>query len=105
MNPAVQLLVERIHELGLISDEPGHLTRTFLSPAMLQADALVGKWMTADGMDVRVDSTGNLIGRLKAANPAAKTLLLAVRPAALCTSFMSVQPRVLRLLRTRGETG
>ena len=56
MNPAVQLLVERIHELGLISDEPRHLTRTFLSPAMLQANALVGKWMTAGGIDSCISS-------------------------------------------------
>ena len=34
-----------LDELGRITDEPGCLTRTFLSPAMKRANALVGGWM------------------------------------------------------------
>ena len=76
MTPAAKLLGKRLDELGLISDEPGHLTRTFLSPAMQRANVLVGGWMREAGLAVRVDSVGNLIGRLPSANTHAKTLLL-----------------------------
>ncbi|MBI3885154.1 MAG: allantoate amidohydrolase [Opitutae bacterium] len=49
-----------------MTDEPGKLTRTFLSPAMKRANALVAAWMKDAGLKVRVDSVGNLIGRLEA---------------------------------------
>jgi allantoate deiminase len=76
MREAAQLLVTMLDELGRITDEPGRLTRTFLSPAMQRANRFVGDCMEAAGLRVRVDSVGNLIGRLEAARPAAKTLLL-----------------------------
>ena len=60
-----RLLVRRLDELGRISDEPGELTRTFLSPAMERANHLVGGWMREAGLVVREDSVGNLIGRLE----------------------------------------
>src|SRR5262249_19254334 len=72
----VQQLVRRLDELGRISDEPKRLTRTFLSPAMRRANAVVGKWMREAGLAVREDATGNLIGRLAGAQPGAKTLLI-----------------------------
>jgi allantoate deiminase len=76
MSDAAQLLVSMLDELGHITDEPGRLTRTFLSPAMQRANTLVGDCMKAAGLQVRVDAVGNLIGRLESANPRAKTLLL-----------------------------
>jgi allantoate deiminase len=76
MNEAAQLLVSMLDELGHITDEPGRLSRTFLSPAMQRANRLVGDCMRAAGLKVRVDAVGNLIGRLASANPKAKTLLL-----------------------------
>jgi allantoate deiminase len=70
-----RLLAQRLDELGRVSDERDRLTRTFLSPAMEQANALVGGWMREAGLAVREDDTGNIIGRLE--GPAgAKTLLL-----------------------------
>ena len=69
-------LVRMIGELGRVTDEPGRLKRTFLSPAMKRANALVGGWMREAGLKARVDSVGNLVGRLEAANPKAKILLL-----------------------------
>ena len=75
MTPA-QHLVERLDELGRVSDEPQRLARTFLSPAMRKANALVGAWMAEAGLAVREDAVGNLIGRWAAANPGAKTFLL-----------------------------
>jgi allantoate deiminase len=71
-----QRLVRMLDELGRVSDEPGRLTRTFLSPAMERANSLIGGWMREAGLTVREDETGNLIGRLQSPNPKAKTLLL-----------------------------
>jgi allantoate deiminase len=66
MSDAAQLLVSMLDELGHITDEPGRLTRTFLSPGMARANRLVGDCMAAAGLKVRVDSVGNLVGRLDA---------------------------------------
>ena len=71
-----RLLVRLLTELGRVTDEPGHLTRTFLSPAMRRANRLVGRWMRAAGLKVREDCVGNLIGRLESKLPGARTLLL-----------------------------
>lgn len=69
-------LVTRLDELGRVSDEPGRLTRTFLSPAMRRANELVGGWMRVAGLAVREDAVGNLVGRLESPRRGAKTLLL-----------------------------
>lgn len=90
MSSVSQQLVSMLDELGRITDESGRLTRTFLSPGMKRANALVGGWMKDAGLTMRVDSVGNLIGRLEAgvgarldrargrrqAKPLQKTLLL-----------------------------
>lgn len=62
MGADAQELARRLAELGRITDEPGRLTRTFLSPAMARANRRVGQWMRAAGLTVRVDAVGNLIG-------------------------------------------
>jgi allantoate deiminase len=59
-------LTQMLDELGRVTDEPGRLTRTFLSPAMKRANALVAGWMKDAGLHTRVDAVGNLIGRLEA---------------------------------------
>ncbi len=64
-NPTQQL-VAMLGELGRVTDEPGRLTRTFLSPAMQRANALVAGWMKDAGLTTRVDAVGNLIGRVGA---------------------------------------
>jgi allantoate deiminase len=73
---AARVLARRLDELGRVTDEPGKLTRTFLSPAMRRANARVGQWMRAADLAVREDAVGNLIGRLESNAPGAKTLLL-----------------------------
>jgi allantoate deiminase len=55
-----------LNALGRVTDEPGRVTRTFLSPAMKRANALVSGWMKEAGLKVRVDPVGNLIGRVEA---------------------------------------
>lgn len=76
MSAAAKRLVRWLDELGKISDDEGRLTRTFLSPAMRQANDPVAGWMREAGLAVREDTVGNLIGRLEGAMPKAKTLLL-----------------------------
>ncbi len=76
MPTAAKRLVRWLGELGKISDEEGRLTRTFLSPAMHRANAIVGGWMREAGLTVREDTVGNLIGRIEGTRPDAKTLLL-----------------------------
>lgn len=68
--------MRRCAELGGVSEEEGRLTRTFHSPAMARANALVGGWMRQAGLAVREDAAFNLIGRRPSAAPRAKTLLL-----------------------------
>src|SRR5208283_3680328 len=73
---AALILDRLLRELGRVSDEKGRLTRTFLSQAMRRANRLVGGWMREAGLAVREDALGNLIGRLEASRPGAKTLVL-----------------------------
>jgi allantoate deiminase len=76
VSDATSTLVERLVQLGQITDEPGSLTRTFLSPAMFEANQLVQRWMEQAGLVTDIDPWGNLIGRLESKNPEAKVLLL-----------------------------
>ncbi|WP_438479987.1 allantoate amidohydrolase [Oleiharenicola lentus] len=76
MKAVLKKLVADLGELGAISDEPGKLTRTFLSPAMARATQFVSARMQAAGLTVRTDSVGNIIGRFESAIPNAPTLLL-----------------------------
>jgi allantoate deiminase len=73
---AAATLARRLDQLSRVSDERGATTRTFLSPAMHRANALVGGWMRAAGLTVRQDSVGNLVGRLGSEGRGARTLLL-----------------------------
>ena len=60
---AAQTVMARADTLGNISEEPDRLTRRFATPAMREANRLVGKWMREAGMSVRRDNIGNLIGK------------------------------------------
>jgi len=112
MHPSAQLLGRYLAELAQVTDEPGQLTRTFLSPAMRRANALVATWMRAAGLATREDTVGNLIGRLEApAAPRARTLLLGshldtVRDAGRFDGALGVVLPIVALaeLRRRGVT-
>jgi allantoate deiminase len=58
---------QRVERLAQITDEPGRLTRTLLSPAMAQATQLAGRWMEEAGLQTSTDFIGNLVGRTPAA--------------------------------------
>ena len=92
-----------------MSDDRACLTRTFLSPAMGRANRLVGAWMQEAGLDVREDAFGNLIGRIEADRPRARTLILGshldtVRDAGLFDGALGVLLPIIVLgrLRRRG---
>jgi allantoate deiminase len=66
-------VLERCAALGQVSEEPGRLVRRYATPAMREANELVGGWMRDAGLSVREDAAGNLIGRRDGPG---KTLLL-----------------------------
>jgi allantoate deiminase len=69
-------IVERCRELAGVSEERGHLTRRYATPAMARANAIVGSWMREAGMTVRMDAAGNLVGRRPGSSALSGTLLL-----------------------------
>ncbi len=68
--------LRRLDELATVTDQPGTIHRTFLSPAMARANVMVGGWMKTLGGDVEIDGWGNLIGRFVGTDVDAPTLLL-----------------------------
>jgi hydantoinase/carbamoylase family amidase len=63
--------------LAQISESPDALTVTYLTPAHRAVAAELRGWMQAAGLRVEMDAVGNLTGRLAAADPKAKTLIVA----------------------------
>ncbi|HEX3742572.1 MAG TPA: Zn-dependent hydrolase [Bryobacteraceae bacterium] len=55
-------IIRRCRLLAQQTEDPGHITRTFLSPPMHEVHRMVRSWMEAAGMRTRVDSVGNLLG-------------------------------------------
>lgn len=66
---AAARVMARCDQLAEISETPGFLTRVYLSPEHLRANALVGEWMAAAGMTVWQDSVGNICGRYEGLKP------------------------------------
>jgi allantoate deiminase len=55
-------VIERCLALARISEEPGRLTRTFLSTPTREVHGILREWMTHAEMLVELDSAGNLRG-------------------------------------------
>jgi allantoate deiminase len=68
-------VIDRCRELALCTQVEGQTTRTFLAPSMHRVHTLLGAWMQAAGMQVRVDAAGNLRGLLPA-GPRSPRLLI-----------------------------
>ncbi len=66
----------RLDDLAALTDEPGRITRIYLSPAHRKAADLVAEWMTGAGMAPRIDAIGNVVGRYSAATCDAPVLLI-----------------------------
>lgn len=71
-----EAIAGRLEALAAITDEPGRLTRLYLSPAHRRAADRVAAWMEEAGMAARIDAVGNVIGRYEGSDPAAPTLLI-----------------------------
>ena len=69
-------IAARIDTLAKFTDEPGGLTRLYLSPAHRKAADQIMAWMRDAGMSVRLDAVGTVIGRYEANQPSAAALLL-----------------------------
>ena len=70
-------LMQRLDELARISEEPGRLTRRYLTPAHLEATGVVEQWMRQAGLDTARDALGTVRGRLEGATPGLPALVLA----------------------------
>jgi allantoate deiminase len=73
---AAERVMARSNQLAEISETPGELTRVYLSPEHLQANALVAQWMNDAGMTAWQDAVGNVCGRYDAQQEGAPALLL-----------------------------
>lgn len=69
-------VMTRCDALAEISESADGLTRVYLSPEHLRANACVGEWMKAAGMQVWQDAVGNICGRYEAVEAGAPALLL-----------------------------
>ncbi|MEH0834284.1 allantoate amidohydrolase [Pectobacterium cacticida] len=73
---AAERIMSRCDALAEISETSGQLTRVYLSPEHLRANARVGEWMREAGMTVWQDSVGNICGRYEGLSSDAPALLL-----------------------------
>ncbi|MEI9984296.1 MAG: allantoate amidohydrolase [Aliidongia sp.] len=69
-------LMARLDEFAGFTDEPGVLTRFYLSPAHRRAADQLMRWMAETGMTARLDAAGNVVGRYEGAEPGLPALLL-----------------------------
>ena len=69
-------IVERIDQLGAISETPEHLARIFLTPEHRTAADLILSWMRAAGMSAHLDAIGNVCGRYEGERPGLPCLML-----------------------------
>ena len=62
-------------QLAGFSEQDSALTCSYLTPAHRQTAEQIRDWMLAAGLTTHVDAVGNVVGRLPAAAPGARTLL------------------------------
>ena len=68
-------ILEQAEILGAITEEPGRVTRTYLTPQHRAAgDRIIG-WMRDAGMDAGYDALGNVVGRHVAADAGAPLVI------------------------------
>ncbi|MBD2754445.1 allantoate amidohydrolase [Spirosoma validum] len=73
---AVNVLT-KINELASISEDPAGITRTFGTATFQQGSRVIQQWMEDVGLQTRIDSIGNVRGRLESSNAGAKTFVIA----------------------------
>ena len=70
------LVMRWLDELAECSEDPGELTRRYLTPEHAQAAEIVMTRMREAGMNARLDAVGNVIGRFPGRRPGARRLIL-----------------------------
>ena len=70
-------ILVRINELAGYSEDLRCLTRTFGSPAFMEAGKKVFLWMTEAGLQTSIDNIGNIRGRLVSTDKNAQTFIIA----------------------------
>lgn len=74
--PATTRMMDRLEKLALHTDEPGKLTRLYLSRAHRSAvDAVMG-WFREAGLSPTLDAIGNISARLEGATPGLPALII-----------------------------
>jgi len=71
-----QRVSDRCEALARHSEQPGGLTRVYLSPEQHAVNELVRRWMAEAGMETRIDAIGNVIGRYEGDRPGLPCLML-----------------------------
>src|SRR5580658_325230 len=66
---AARVAIERCRLIANCTEEPGRITRTYLSPPMKEVHALIGGWLTKAGCTIRIDAVGNLRAIKSGADP------------------------------------
>ena len=69
-------LLTQADDLAAITEEPGTVTRTFLTEQHRAAAQRVMEWMRDAGMDASMDAIGNVVGRYEGAKRGLPALLL-----------------------------
>src|SRR5882672_10213316 len=76
MEQRAQQVISLCRKLAGFTEEPGHITRTFLSPPMHQVHAELRSRMERLGMAVSIDAVGNLRGYYPAKTGPAPRLII-----------------------------
>ena len=76
MTSLASAIMRQVDELAAISEEPGLLTRTFLTAQHKRAGEAVIGWMRDAGMAAAFDAIGNVVGRYEGRSPGLPALWL-----------------------------
>ncbi|MBP8295979.1 MAG: allantoate amidohydrolase [Burkholderiales bacterium] len=70
-----QTILEQAEMLGAITQDPGRVTRTYLTPQHRAAGERILAWMREAGMEAAFDALGNVVGRYAALDPEAPIVM------------------------------
>jgi allantoate deiminase len=76
MSESALRVLEDCRQIAAMSEEPGRITRRFLTPPVHDVHAYLSEQMKSMGMTVRTDAVGNLRGLWQPAGAGSKKLLL-----------------------------
>ncbi len=76
MEAAARRLMARLDEFAAFTDEPGQLTRLYLSPAHRKACDLIVEWAREAGLEAHIDAAGNVHARHEGRTPGAPALMI-----------------------------